>query len=161
MHHTKLTKCQILALTADNATNVDTLSDNLEEQVPSYLQVKCMWCFTHILNLVAKSLLRQFNITPNSKGPNNDDGDARNELSAAEKELLDLASDIDQEELTMVQQDNANDNEDGTEDDEDDEGLVNKVEELSEEEWEELKVHIHPVSHVLVKACTLTEDIPS
>ena len=95
------------------------------------------------------------------KGPNNDDGDARNELSAAEKELLDLANDIDQEELTMAQQDNANNNEDGAEDDEDDDGWVDEVEELSEEEREELKAHIRPVSHVLVKACTLTEDIPS
>ena len=157
----KLTKCQILALTADNATNMDTLSDNLKEQVPSYSRVNRTRCFTHILNLVAKSLLRQFDVTPNSKGLNDDDGDARNELSAAEKELLDLANDINQEELTMAQQDNANDNEDGAEDDEDDDGWVDEVEELSEEEREELKAHIRPVSRVLVKACTLTEDVPS
>ena len=59
------------------------------------------------LNLVVKSLLQQFDITPNLKGPYNDNGDAKNELSAAEKELLDLTSDIDQEELTMAQQDDA------------------------------------------------------
>ena len=156
----KLTKCQILALTVNNATNMDTLSDNLEEQVPLYSWVNRTRCFTHILNLVAKSLLQQFDVTPDLKGPNDDDGDARNELSAAEKELLDLANDIDQEELTMAQQDNANNDEDGAEDDEDNDSWVDKVEELSEEEREELKAHICPVSHVLVKACTLTEDVP-
>ena len=77
MHHMKLTKCQILALTVNNATNMDTLSDNLEEQVPLYSWVNRTRCFTHILNLVAKSLLQQFNVTPDLKGPNDDDGDAR------------------------------------------------------------------------------------
>ena len=161
MHHMKLAKCQILALTADNATNMDTLSDNLKEQVPSYSRVNCTQCFTHILNLVAKLLLWQFDVTPDLKGPNDDDGDARNKRSAAKKELIDLANDIDQEELTMAQQDNANDNEDGAEDNEDDDSWIDEVEELSEEEWEELKAHICPVSRVLMKACTLTEDVPS
>ena len=75
--------------------------------------------------------------------------------------FIDLANDIDQEELIMAQQDNANDDEDGTEDDEDDDGWVDEVEELSKEEQEELKAHICPVSCVLMKACTLTEDVPS
>ncbi|KAF8873647.1 hypothetical protein CPB84DRAFT_1657788, partial [Gymnopilus junonius] len=51
---------QVLSMTADNATNMDTLSEHLAQQVPAYSAVNRTRCFLHILNLVAKSLLRQF-----------------------------------------------------------------------------------------------------
>ena len=70
-----------------------------------------------------------------------------------------LAEDIDTEELTMVLQDDANDDEEAPEDDNDD-GWVDEVEELSDEEREALKVHIRPVSCVLVKVRTSILDIP-
>lgn len=38
-------------------------------------------------------------------------------------------------------------------------GWVDKIKELSGEEHTELKVHICPVSHVLVKVCDLNKDI--
>jgi len=56
------------------------------------------------------------------KGLNSDGNNATNKLSAAEKELLDLTGNINLEELTMVQQDDANNGEDGTDEDEDNDG---------------------------------------
>ena len=65
-------------------------------------------------------------------------------LSAEEKDLLELAEGLDQ------QQDEGNNNEDGfNEDDKDD--WVDKLDELSAEEHEEHKLYIHFISHVLVK----------
>jgi len=96
------TKSQILGLTADNAANMDTLSKHLAEQVPGYSTVNRTRCFTHILNLVAKSLLRQFDVTKSKDSSNKD-------LSPEEEHLLALAEGIDDEELIMAQQDDAND----------------------------------------------------
>jgi hypothetical protein len=146
-----LTECQILALTADNATNMDTLSEHLEEQVPSYSTVNRTRCFTHILNLVAKSLLRQFYVTLKKlSGYDSDEDNPEIKLTAEEEELLELAEGLDQEELTMAQQDEGNNDEDGADED-DEEGWVDELDELSVEERDELKLHIRPVSRVLVK----------
>ena len=122
---------------------MDTLSEHLAEQVPAYSTVNRTRCFTHILNLVAKSLLRQFDITKLKDSSDKD-------LSPEEEHLLALAEGIDDEELIMAQQDDANDSEDPTDDDNSD-GWVDEIEELSEEEREMLKSHIRPVSRVLVK----------
>ena len=142
-------------MTADNATNMDTLSEHLADQVASYSAVNRTRCFLHILNLVAKSLLRQFDVTPAQKETDS----IENDLSPEEEDLLALAEDIDKEELTMALQDDANDDEEAPEGDNDD-GWVDEVEELSDEEREALKVHIRPVSRVLVKVRTSILDIP-
>ena len=138
-------------MTADNATNMDTLSEYLAQKVLSYSMVNQTCCFLHILNLVAKSLLRQFDVTPRKETDGVDD-----DLSPEEEELLDLAEGLDKEELTMELQDDANEDEEAPEDDDDD-GWVNK---LSEEECDALKVHIRPVSCVLIKVRLLKLYIP-
>lgn len=71
-------------------------------------------------------------------------------LSVEEKDLLELVEDLEQKELMMAQQDEGNDNEDGHDKDDKD-GWVDELDELYVEECEELKLHIHPISHVLVK----------
>ena len=55
-------------------------------------EANCTRCFTHIINLVAKSLLRQFDV-PNKK--------ADSALNEAEKIHLELAEGIDLEEIQM------------------------------------------------------------
>jgi hypothetical protein len=58
-----LTYFQILGITADNATNNDTMVEELEELMPSqFSHVNRTRCFLHVINLVAKSLLRQFEL---------------------------------------------------------------------------------------------------
>ena len=146
-----LTECQILAITADNATNMDMLSKHLKQQIPSYSTVNRTQCFTHILNLVAKLLLRQFDVM--LKKLDRDDSNEENpeiELTAEEEELLELAEGLDQEELTMAQQDKGNNDEDRTDEDDED-GWIDELSKLSVEECKELKLHICPISCVLVK----------
>ena len=118
---------------------MDTLSEYLAQKVPSYLTVNRTRCFLHILNLIAKLLLHQFDVTPRKETDGIDD-----DLSPEEEELLDLAKGLDKEELTMELQDDANE-------DDDDDGWVDELDELSKEECDALKVHICPVSCVLVK----------
>lgn len=129
---------------------MDMLSEHLEQQIPSYSTINRTRCFTHILNLVAKSLLRQFDVSLKLSGNNSNEDNPEIELTAEEEELLELAEGLHQEELTMAQQDEGNNDEDGTDED-DEEGWVDELDELSVEEREELKLHIRPVSHVLVK----------
>lgn len=129
-------------------------------------------CFAHILNLIAKSILRLFNVEPPKKkkkkekddvtGNGDEDEDADDagtagdaddepgpELSAEEQELLDLAGDIEEEELT-ARYTNQVDN-DEVEDDDDDDGWVDEVAEMTAGGRAALKDSIRPVSRVLVK----------
>ncbi|PBK81824.1 hypothetical protein ARMGADRAFT_862864, partial [Armillaria gallica] len=54
---------QVLCITCDNVSNNNTMIEALgdSDNVPSFTrQDSCTWCFTHIVNLVTKSLLKQF-----------------------------------------------------------------------------------------------------
>ncbi|PBK68153.1 hypothetical protein ARMSODRAFT_841952, partial [Armillaria solidipes] len=54
---------QVLSITCDNASNNDTMIEALGDSadVPSFSgQVSRTRCFAHIVNLMAKSLLKQF-----------------------------------------------------------------------------------------------------
>jgi hypothetical protein len=98
-------------------------------------------CFTHILNLVAKSIIKQFDV-PKAQ--------ANEVLNDAAKELATLAADLDIEErITRESQSEGNDDE--NEDDSLD-GWANVREELSDEEREALDTSLQPVRLVLVKA---------
>lgn len=62
---------QLLGVTCDNAANNDMVIKHLSTLVDNFPGApNQMRCFTHILNLVAKSILRQFNVAKNS-GPVN------------------------------------------------------------------------------------------
>ncbi|PBK68118.1 hypothetical protein ARMSODRAFT_839630, partial [Armillaria solidipes] len=51
----------ILGLTCDNAVNNDTMVDALATCISSFPgQAHHVRCFAHVVNLVAKSLLKQF-----------------------------------------------------------------------------------------------------
>ena len=99
-------------------------------------------CFAHIINLVVKSILKQFDKP--SKQLNKD-------LENAERELETLAGDLDAEEALTVEE-----LEDG--DDDDVEGLVDEP--LDEEEYAELRKAVLPVRTMLTKVgCLVTCDL--
>ena len=89
------------------------------------------WCFTHILNLVAKSILKQFDLPK---------AEADDTLDAAVQALADLAGDIEVEEELM-----GNDLVEDDEDDDNSEGLADIQGEMSAEEVVELDESLWPV----------------
>lgn len=132
---------------------MDTLCESLADRVKAFSVVNRTRCFAHILNLVAKSLLKQFDVEKKTKDGRSTDDDASMEeidLSEGERDLLELADGIDEEELTTAQENDPTDEEDGLDDDED--GWVDELEALSEEERANLKAITRPVSRTLVKA---------
>lgn len=161
---------QILSVTCDNASNNDTMVDELERCLPAFSSVNRTRCFTHILNLIAKSILKLFDVKKkkgkeknsdkggdgDDSGDNDDEQDEEqeqdDELSDEERELLELAGDIEEEELTIIRENHVDDDE--VDDDDDEDGWVDEVAELSAEEQAALGESIRPVSRVLVKVKT-------
>ncbi len=86
-----------------------------------------VWCFAHVINLVAKSLLQQFDSWESNKDPDTDD---KNGL------LQELVDGIDFE--TGSEKDNT-------------EGLINVLGKMDEYEWEIFETDITPVCTALVK----------
>ena len=103
-------------------------------------------CFAHILNLIAKSILRQFDI-PRAQ-VNNDD---------ATVALIELAGNIEFEEEEMDEygdNDNDNDNSDDQEEVmENTDDWVNEREAMTMEQLAELDKSVQPVRRMLVKVC--------
>jgi len=115
--------------------------EKLEDLLPTFSFSNCARCFTHVLNLIAKSLLKQFDVTKESQS---DD-----ELNEEEAELLNLAKDLETEELTTAQE---TDGDDGEIEDEDDfEGWVDEVAVLTPMDRDFLEDDIRPVKMMLVK----------
>ena len=131
---------KILCVTCDNASNNDKMIEALDDLLPAFTTGNRARCFTHVLNLVAKSLLKQFDVALN---PETDD------LNIEERELLDLAEDLEAEELTTAQE--TDKDEDEIDEDDDLEDWVDEVAALSPEEREKLQKNIRPVKTVLVK----------
>jgi hypothetical protein len=105
-------------------------------------------CFTHIINLVAKSIIRQFDV-PKAHADEVLD-DAANELAA-------LAVDLDLEERVSREEqlfEGAGDDE-GDDDDADDSIWTDVRAELSDNEREAVDKSLQPVRLVLVKASHL------
>jgi hypothetical protein len=126
----------MLSLTADNAAANDTMTMHLETLVPSFSGAPtCTRCFLHIINLVAKSILKQFD----SMNANvNDD------LPVEDRDSDDTSS---LDGLTSAGQ------YDGDEEDVDDdvEGWVDEVETMDADERADLMQSLHPVKVMLVK----------
>ena len=113
----------------------DELSVLLEEFPGSANRTRC---FTHILNLVAKSILKQFDV-PKKKA-----GEA---LDAAAKNLAQLSNEIEKEAREKL---SGGDSSDEDEDDNSD-GLTDIRDEMSEEEVSDLDKKLQPVRLVLAK----------
>jgi len=114
---------------------IDELANLLDDFPGSANQTRC---FTHVLNLVVKSIIKQFDL-PKARGDQ--------VLDAAAEELLNLAGDIELEEEVS-----AEDGEDG-EDGEDDniEGWVDERDTMTATELKELDTQVRPIRLLLTK----------
>ena len=120
-----------------NASNNDTMIEelaNLLDNFPGAANQTC--CFLHILNLVVKSIIKQFDL-PKAK--------ANGILDEAAKELLALAGDIalEEEQTRDVGKDDK--------DDDNEEGWIDECELMSELERDELDESVQPVRLLLIK----------
>jgi hypothetical protein len=107
-------------------------------------------CFLHILNLVVKSILKQFDLPKKKKASHNDDEidkDIDKGLDQAVEELLKLAGDIDLEGDLMG---------DGEGEDDNEEGWIDEHEEMAEDELKELSESVAPVRLLLTKVTKLS-----
>jgi hypothetical protein len=101
-------------------------------------------CFLHILNLVVKSIIRQFDL-PKSKKISDEEDEDDPMLDVATMELLKLADDIDLEEQIT-----ASTSDDEAADD-DDEGWIDEHDDMTEGELKELSASVQPVRLLLTK----------
>jgi hypothetical protein len=101
-------------------------------------------CFAHIINLIAKTIIQQFDVPKAREGEIVDE---------ALRELRALAGDIDIEELLMKAGAAKDDDNNEEDDDDNEEGWVDERGEMSEFEAEELAVDVQPVRTMLVKVC--------
>jgi hypothetical protein len=133
---------QILSVTCDNASNNDTMVEHLSTLVENFPGAANQTrCFSHILNLVAKSILRQFEVQ--KKGRNSSDSDY---LDDATKALAVLAEEL---ELDDGSTELADDEDEEEEDDK--EGPDNERDVMSEEEAAELEESLVPIRLTLSK----------
>jgi hypothetical protein len=103
-------------------------------------------CFLHILNLVVKSIICQFDLPKSTKASDVEDEDDPMH-DPAMTELLELAGDIDlEEEITA-----GADNKDDSVEDDDDEGWIDERDEMTKAELNELAISIQPVRWLLTK----------
>src|ERR1700722_10294959 len=117
----------------DNASPNDTMVTELAKLLRDFPgEANRTRCFAHIVNLIAKSLLSQFDVPKKQ---------ADEELSAAEKELQKLAQDL---ELDKVQTRLERTKQANDEEADDLEGWVDEVDQLSEEEQGQLRERARP-----------------
>lgn len=132
---------QILSITCDNATNNDMMVDKLEGLVSGFDgATNRTRCFAHIINLIAKTIIRQFDI-PEAKEDQLAD--------AAMAELRVLANDMDMEDL--LTQANRVYSDDEKDEDDDLDGWVDERSRLSVSDLEELEEDVQPIRKMLVK----------
>jgi hypothetical protein len=146
---------QILSITCDNATNNDTMIDELEALLTEFPgPANRTRCFAHIINLIAKSVIRQFDVPKAREGETIDE---------AMTELRALAGDIDVEEM-LARAANSNEGEDEEhehehEDEDGVEGWVDERQEMSEVEVMELDADVQPVRMMLVKVGPVNDGV--
>lgn len=111
----------------------------LKEFIDEFKGQECQTrCFTHILNLIAKSIIRQFDI-PKAR--------TNRVFDEATTALMVLAGDIDVEEQEMAQSrdDSDNDNDENTED------WVDERVDMTTEQLAMLNKSVQPVRLMLIK----------
>lgn len=102
-------------------------------------------CVLHILNLVVKSIIRQFDLPTSKKTSDNDE-----DVGEATKELLKLAAEIELEEQETRSR--SGDENDAVEDD-NVEGWIDEREEMTEGELRRLAKSVQPIRLLLSKVC--------
>jgi hypothetical protein len=98
------------------------------------------WCFAHILNLVVKSILRQFEAT-------------KKEGKAEEPQVAAVVDEIDDEgsEGEFYEEDDGCGDGDVDDADDDEDGLAEEMDEMTVEEMSRLKESVQPIRQVLTK----------
>ena len=141
-----LTQEQILSITCDNASCNNVMIAELAKILPNFSEDGHTWCFLHIVNLIAKSIIRQFDVQKKRDDEH---------LDEAEQELRNLAGDVDLEneeaEEAMGEYQISGEIDAGDETDDDVEGWINEMMLLSPAEHEWVEEDIRPVKLVLVK----------
>jgi hypothetical protein len=132
---------QCLGITCDNASSNDTMIMSLSEIITSFAgDSKRTRCFNHVIALVAKRLISQFDVPKM---------DANAAIDEAEKGLMDLAAGMDIEEMLTRGEQDVND------DDNDDDKDKGQELEISAEARAKLNASMRPVKLVLVKVSPL------
>jgi CO/xanthine dehydrogenase Mo-binding subunit len=132
----RLTYLQILSITCDNASVNDAMIDELAKSLANYTGKDAhVRCFLHILNLVAKTVIKVF--------------DAPKRNGGAETLLEKLAEgiELEEEEVRLAGQEDGNDD--------NVEGWSDEMDLLTDEERAELEEGILPVRMVIVKVSTI------
>ncbi|TFY74982.1 hypothetical protein EWM64_g9031 [Hericium alpestre] len=138
---------KILSVTCDNANANDTMIAELQKLLPDFPGENARTrCFTHIVNLIAKSLLRQFDAKESK----------RTEDSDIMPELEEIKDNIDEEEAETQREHAAVSEEDAVDADE---GWVDEVAEMTASEQKELAKKVRPVRLVLSKLCKISFKI--
>ncbi|KIK40529.1 hypothetical protein CY34DRAFT_33142, partial [Suillus luteus UH-Slu-Lm8-n1] len=132
---------KILSITANNTLNNDTMTTALAENVTHFGgDTARTWCFLHIVNLVAKSLLKQFDVPKN---------EALAFVGTAEEELQEIGQGLEAEDEDTITENGASDP--NADDSDNLDGWVDEVGELSDEERNILQNNICPIKFVLAK----------
>lgn len=130
-----------MGITCDNASNNDTMVEELMDLLPGFPgDLYRVRCFAHVLNLVAKSLIKHFDVR-DKRDPATADGD--------ERELLELVQEMESEEITTQAEIAAGDGEEDESDDADDE--VDGMAELTDEERAQFEREVLPVKLTMAK----------
>ena len=145
---------QILGVTCDNASNNDKMIENLADLIEHFPgAVNQICCFVHILNLVAKSILQQFDVQKRTVGDESMDFDnARTVLDALALELEGngMLAPVDSVEGEL---DDSGIDDDEKEGDDNDDGLGDERNGMSEEEVRELEESLVLIQLMLTKVC--------
>lgn len=128
------------------------MTTEMDKKIPAFNKVMRTRCFLHILNLVAKSMLKQFEL------PKKNYEDFTEEEQEVLGDLMELGKDLDTEEAVMRQAE-----EEDVDVDVDDEELdwVEEVQ-LTEEDSLQLRKQVKPITCMLIKVYgILTFIMPS
>jgi hypothetical protein len=135
---------QVLAIAADNASANDVMIDKLSNALPIFPgEEHRVRCFNHVINLVAKSLLKLFDVPKKSSSAT---------VDAAEEALQGLAGDLDVEELQtqlgefLAQGDIDADDEDDVED---------TLSRMTDAERSAFRLAVAPIRSALVKVSVI------
>ena len=121
-------------MTCDNASNNDAMIEELQEIVPEFAgSASHTCCFLHIVNLITKSLIRQF--------------DAGKMTAEGDHELAELRRELKEE----ANYQGSADSDEAEKEVDNDEGWVDKMENMTDEEKTKLETSIQPVKLALVK----------
>ncbi|KAL1936981.1 hypothetical protein VTO73DRAFT_2438 [Trametes versicolor] len=138
---------KMLGLACDNVSANDVMTEVLGERVPSFEgSLGRVRCFAHVINLVVKTLLRQFDV-PKAK--------SSKEVDEEDEELYELADGDDEEDEGEGEDEIDGEGEfllpTGAEGGDDDEGWVDEVAAMTDEERAEFQRKVRPVRLCLTK----------